>query len=67
MDETIWYWHNKILNGWYDMILTYMRCQIDESRWYRHTRDVKQMSWDDIDIHEMLKESEEMILAYMRC
>ena len=45
---------HEMLNGWVDMILTYMKCETDTSIWYWHTWDVKRMSRDDIDIHEML-------------
>ena len=52
---------NEMLNGYVDMILTYMRCSTDESRWYWQTWDDKRMSWDDIEMHEMLNGCVEMI------
>ena len=58
---------HDMLNGWVEMILIYIRCYKDESRWYWYTWYIKRMSRGYIDKQDMLYGWVEMILIYIIC
>ncbi|GKE16524.1 hypothetical protein Tco_1424101, partial [Tanacetum coccineum] len=58
---------HEMFNGGVEMVSLYMRCSMEESRWYRYTRDVQRRSRDGIVVHEMFNGGVEMVSLYMRC